>query len=158
VGATIPKMAAAAGIGGALVYFLDPDRGNARRTKLKDQALAIFRQGRREVSRKAKYQAGHVKGIAHKAAHPLGSAPADDRALADRIRSEVFGRLEGPERPTVDVVDGRVTLRGEAAPDMIAEIERKVGKVPGVKEVVNFLHTPGSEAPNKADARATSSS
>jgi osmotically-inducible protein OsmY len=100
-----------------------------------------------------------LQGVTHKATHPFPSAPADDHALADRVRSEALGRLEHAGNLNIDVVDRVVTLRGEVAdPDEVNEIYDRVRRVPGVANVVNLLHPPGTPAPNKADVLSNRSS
>lgn len=41
-------------------------------------------------------------------------------------------------------------------PDAIADFERRVREVPGVRGVNNLLHVAGTDAPNKHDAIAAS--
>jgi BON domain len=154
---SIPRTLTAAGLGAAATYYLDPDRGRARRTQLRDQAVALARKGRRAVERKLRYERGQLQGVAHRVTHPIPAPPADDRALADRVRSEVLGRLDGDDL-TIDVVDRVVTVRGQVADtERAAEIGRRIGKVAGVADVVNLLHPPGTPAPNKQAARSTGS-
>ncbi|WP_345611498.1 BON domain-containing protein [Pseudonocardia adelaidensis] len=74
----------------------------------------------------------------------------DDRTLVDRVRSEVFGRqpFHGLS-VNIDAVDGVVTLRGQLGDqDAIRDLGVAVGKVAGVREVENMLHTPDTVAPN----------
>ena len=60
---------------------------------------------------------------------------------------------------TVDVEDGVVFLRGQLrGPEDIRSVEDAVREVPGVSEVRSLLHTAGSPAPNKAEAREASRS
>lgn len=136
--------------GAALAYFLDPRNGRERRLRLKDQAGAKLRGARRDLEQKGRYVGGKLEGTAH----TLTSSPeppADDKALADRIKSEILGaeRFAG-HQVVVDVADGVVALRGEVQrPDLINGLENEVRKVPGVREVENLLHLPGTPAPNK---------
>jgi osmotically-inducible protein OsmY len=76
--------------------------------------------------------------------------PADDRALADRVRSEVLGEQRFQGLPVnVDAAGGVVALRGQLDDQqVIRDLELRVGKVPGVRRVENLLHTPGTTAPN----------
>jgi osmotically-inducible protein OsmY len=72
--------------------------------------------------------------------------------LVDKIRSEVLGRVDGPHL-TIDVNNRVVTLRGEVPDQLKAQqVEHEVRSTPGVIDVVNLLHQPGTPAPNKADA------
>jgi osmotically-inducible protein OsmY len=57
--------------------------------------------------------------------------------------------LRGPDFPkgkvNVNVENGRVVLRGELdRPEQIKALEAAVAAVPGVREVENLTHLPGS--------------
>ena len=143
-----------AAIGAAAMYYLDPQHGRGRRARARDQWAARVRRARRQADRERRYQAGIAEGQRHGAGPER--APADDRALADRIRSEL-----GSEFPhdtvSLTVVDGVAELRGElpsgAAIDRLA---MRVAEVADVAGVLDFVHLPGSPAPNKAAARLVS--
>ena len=99
---------------------------------------------------------GQAAGIVHEAT-ATATPPADDQALADRVRSEIFRRPDAAKgEVNVDVVDGVVSLRGEL--DDQAEIDRLVSgarAVPGVREVDNMLHVKETPAPqSKSSSRA----
>ena len=143
-----------AAAGAALVYFLDPRNGRGRRTRAKDQLRAKLRRTGQQVQQKASYVGGKVGGVAHTVTQPGDRAPADDKTLVDKIKSEVLGGadFEG-HQVVVDAADGVVALRGELQrPEQIEDLEAAVRKVPGVREVENFLHLPATPAPNKQDS------
>jgi BON domain len=143
-------------IGGLAQYFLDPERGRARRTRFADQARAAttrpVKQLRRTAARKQEYLRGRARGTLHEVT-TSPKPPADDVALADRIRGDVLGDARyRPYTINVDAVDGVVSLRGQVRrPDEIKELVAAVEKVPGVRGVENFLHLPNTAAPNVAD-------
>lgn len=147
----LKRSAVAAGVGAAAAYLLDPDRGHSRRARLKDQTQAFGRRQARALERQARFQRGRAEGVVGRARH-RGEAPADDRALADRVRTEVL-RDPGRSHLNVDAVDGIVSVRGEVPDRETAlDIERRIRAIPGTVGVDNLLHTPGQPAPNKADA------
>jgi len=151
-GANLVKMTIAAAVGAALAYVFDPVRGRRRRAELKDRGRSTLRHEVRAVERQASYGKGRAEGVIHKLRHPRPHVPEDDLTLADKIRSEVLGRVEGPHL-TIDVNNRVVTLRGEVPDEQAAQhVEREVRATPGVTDVVNLLHQPGTPAPNKADA------
>jgi len=142
------------GMGAGLMYFLDPKLGRSRRVKARDQVMAKLRRVERDRERQRRYQ----EGVAEGARHQGGPAhrPADDRALADRIRSEL-GASFPHERVSLDVVNGIAELRGQLDDRAaISALEAQVRAVPGVAGVVNLLHLPGEPAPNKAEAERAS--
>jgi osmotically-inducible protein OsmY len=137
------------GLGAAAQYFLDPERGNARRAQARDQVQAATRRAQRKAEGEAEYAQERAEGLAYEASHPQ-APPDDDRTLVDKVRSEVMGRQEfDAYTVNVDAVEGVVTLRGVLGDaGVIADLEQAVRKVVGVRDVQNFLHTPGTQPPN----------
>jgi osmotically-inducible protein OsmY len=141
---------AAAGMGAAAMYLVDPDRGRGRRAQLRDRFGAATRRLRRDVERQRRYEAGVAEGARHADLPPR--RPADDQALADRIRSEL-GSAFPSDRVVLNVVEGVAEVRGEV--DDQATIDRvvqAVSEVAGVAGVENLLHLTGTPPPAKADA------
>jgi osmotically-inducible protein OsmY len=143
-----PEMAAAAIAGAGAEFLLDPSDGKRRRKMLLDKARSTAMRAGRRGAQKASYAQGLATGAVHEATSGP-SVPADDQALADRVRTEIFRRPDAPKGSVnVGVVDGIVYLRGEV-PER-AEIERLVSgaqSVPGVRAVENLLHLPSTPAP-----------
>ena len=151
-GANLVKLIIAGAVGAALAYVFDPVRGRRRRAELKDRGRATVRREVRAVERQASYGKGRAEWVILKVRHPRPHVPEDDETLVDKIRSEVLGRVDGPHL-TIDVYDRVVTLRGEVPDERMAQqVEHDVRATPGVVDVVNLLHQPGTPAPNKADA------
>jgi osmotically-inducible protein OsmY len=150
---SLKRTAVAAGVGAAAAYLLDPDRGRSRRARLRDQGTAFGRRQARALERQASFQRGRAEGIVQRARHRGVQPPADDRALVDRVRTEVLRGDPGHPHLNVDAVDGVVAVRGQV-PDLEAamDVERRIRAIPGVVDVENLLHAPGEPAPNKADA------
>jgi len=137
-------------VGAAVAYLWDPQNGRGRRARLNDQLRARARDAREDVERKARYVQSTAEGKVEALRHG-GGTPADDRALADRIKSEVLGgsRFEN-HQVVVEAVDGVVTLRGQVADAQQAEeLVTAVRAVPGVNAVENLTHLPGDAPPNK---------
>ncbi|MEX2193783.1 MAG: BON domain-containing protein [Thermoleophilaceae bacterium] len=127
-------------------YFLDPDEGTRRRHTAQDRVMAFFRGQAREAERGARTAGAQAAGMAAraKAAATPDSPPADDHALADRVRTELFRPADSPKgQMNVDAVDGVVSLRGQVERvEEVTEIEAQVRSIPGVRDVENHLHTP----------------
>ena len=140
--------------GAAVAYLSDPDRGRSRRAALKDQATARLRQSRQELDRRATYVRSTAQGKVEHLRRSEGTAPADDRALVDKVKSEVLGgaQFQG-HQVLVEAADGVVTLRGEVADSSVIDaLDKAVANVAGVREVCNLVHLPGEPAPNKREA------
>ena len=143
-----------AGTVGALVqYFGDPALGRSRRARVKDQAIATVarpaKRLRRQAEQKQIFLRDRVRGKAHEmTAQP--TPPPTDRALTDKVRSEVLGDPRYAQYTVnVDTVAGVVALRGQLKrPEDIRDLVAAVQKVPGVRGVESFLHLPGTTARN----------
>ncbi len=141
--------------GAALSYFLDPERGRARRALASDQIEAAVRDGLDEIERRADYHSGQLEGAIAEATD-VGETPApDDRTLKDRVESEVLGREGVPKGAIVVHAErGVVQLRGEVDhQEIIDEVARATRDVDGVRAVENLLHLPGQPEPATAGAR-----
>jgi hypothetical protein len=153
------KLLTAAGLGAALAYFLDPDRGRTRRIKAKDRSVATFRRIGRRTQRLGRATTAETYGLWQKATHrtPADTEP-DDATLAHKVESEIFGDPKLPKgKVNVNAEDGVIVLRGELDhPGDINSVEARVRKIPGVVDVRNLLHLPGTPAQNKEAARKSS--
>jgi BON domain len=145
--------------GGALcMYLFDPDRGHARRARMRSRALGkgrrTWRRASRGVTRTAHYNAGRMRGAGHHLRSALPNTPhgtVDNVTLKDKVRSEVLGREPFSRADIrVDCYKGVAHLRGQlASATEIFELVSAVNAVEGVRRVESFLHTPGEVAPNK---------
>ncbi len=73
----------------------------------------------------------------------------DDATLVDRVESEIFRDPAVPKgRLNINAEQGRVVLRGQVdQPEQISALDAAVRQVPGVRDVENLLHLPGTPAP-----------
>lgn len=140
---------AGAGLGAAILYFLDKDSGARRRSIARDKAEKYTRQSAGTVQGAG----GQAQGIVARAKHVVAggdSAPDDDNTLKNKVESEIFRPADAPKGAVdVLVVDGVVELRGrvEDAAQRDA-LEAATRKVTGVRDVRNLLHLPGETPPN----------
>lgn len=131
-------------VGALLAYFLDPTHGNQRRNNVMQK---VGSSGGSPISKVT----GMVQGTMP---HQPDNPNPDDGTLKDRIESEIFSDTEtSRENININVVNGIVTVRGEL-PNQgeIDDLVKRIQSVPNVKGVQNFLHLPGTPAPNKAEA------
>ena len=139
-----------AALGASAAYFLDPDQGHSRRARTRDRVGARSRRAMRAAERRVRYERGRAKGRWHSLRSGSRLDPVDDRALVDRVRSEVIGRTGHRSEISVDAFGSVVSLRGQLPDEAtIIDLCEQVAAVPGVHRVENLLHTPGSIAPNK---------
>jgi osmotically-inducible protein OsmY len=146
-------LALPAAVGAGLMFFFDPASGKRRRHMAVDRTLGFFRRRARDTARLGRGVAAGTYGATQKAVH-LREEPKpqpDDATLAHKVETEIFRGADVPKgQINVNAEDGVVYLRGEVTqPEMIRDLEENARKVQGVREVENFLHAPGQEAPSK---------
>ncbi len=145
-GVSAKAVGAAGAVGLAAGYFLDPESGRRRRHETRDRALAMIRRSADRTRREAEYRTGQVEGKveAVKSQAAPEKPAANDQALAERVKSEIFQPADAPkESVNVNVEDGVVYLRGEVKrPDQIRKLIEDAGAVDGVAAVENLLQTP----------------
>jgi hypothetical protein len=144
--------------GAIAVYFLDPKRGRARRDQFVSWSGARLRRARRALDQLRERTASNVAPFPRRTVSlQSGPRPVEDRALRERIESEVFGNPELPkDQINMEVESAVVTIRGEVDNAfLIATIEKVVLAVPGVSGVENLLQvneTPGPKTQARENA------
>ncbi|HYD53864.1 MAG TPA: BON domain-containing protein, partial [Gemmatimonadaceae bacterium] len=135
---------AGAGIGAAIMYFLDPARGARRRHLLADQATSAARTGR-ETARDVAVDLGNrARGTAAELRGMARTAPVTDEQLVARVRSELGHRVERARGIEVVADGGTVTLRGAVPADELPQVVAAVRGVRGVDRVENQLDVAAS--------------
>lgn len=154
----LAKTAAIAAGAAAAQYFLDPELGRTRRTRTKDRIAGMVRRPVRKAAdqarKKAELMRDRTEGAIHETMRsPAQEWPENDPVLADKVRSEALGDDEWRSyQINVDAARGVVTLRGQVdRPHQIDELEERVRRVAGVRDVDNLLHLPDTEPANIAD-------
>ena len=139
-------------------YFLDPVRGHGRRVRVAERTGHIARQTRTNAARKARYMSKTMTARARHFIEPVPAAPAEGRALLDRVESELFEDRSIPHgRLSLEVEGTTVVVRGEIdSREQMTQIEDAIREIAGVTSVANLMHLPGTPAPNKAAALAAS--
>jgi hypothetical protein len=147
---------------GALVmYLFDHERGRRRRNVLRDRLTARFRRAGRMVGHLGRAAAADTYALAHRMRR-LGARSTDiavdDETLCRRVESQLFrDRHVRKGDLNINCEYGVVILRGELdSPADIADVEKRVRRIPGVRGVQNLLHPHGTPAPNKERSRAVS--
>lgn len=73
------------GVGAALMYMFDPDRGNTRRAMIRDKAVSLDRKTRRAVSGRVQDLSNRAKGMLHE-----GKAAFDKRTESGTTSPQAF--------------------------------------------------------------------
>ena len=132
-------LCAAAGLGAGLMYFLDPNRGKARRMYVRDKCSSLYRAGLKEIDHKVadlehrtKGALAEVKSVLHR------EEEVSDPKLEARIRTRLGRALEHPHSVRVTALDGNVILTGDVSIQEANRSETSAKRTPGVKSVENL--------------------
>lgn len=132
------------GIGAALMYFLDPDKGTRRRALVRDQFMSLGTSLRtrapESLGAKGRDLRNRAQGLAAKTKGLFTSDDAPDSVIVERVRAELGRATRHAGAINVDVNEGRVTLRGDALQNEADSIISTVEGVRGVREVDNQLN------------------
>ena len=151
------------GLGGALMYFLDPDRGTLRRRLVRDRLVHARSVASEGLGTTGRDLGNRVRGLAATTRSHLRSDDADDRIIEERVRNEIGRVVSHPSALTVTAEQGRVTLSGPVLAREFDDLLARVRKVRGVTDVGNRLevHETADGVPGLqggCGARAVSSS
>jgi uncharacterized membrane protein len=129
------QVGSAAGAGVAGMYLFDPDRGPARRARLRDRAARIRNDARGGADTLSRDVRNRVIGVGAGLRYRFSGGDVDDAVLNDRVRSKL-GMLTGHAKAIdVSTTDGRVRLGGEVLAEEHDAVVRGILRVPGVRSV-----------------------
>src|SRR3954451_2267998 len=126
-----------AGIGGASMFLLDPDRGPRRRALLRDQMVRSARKTRDAADATRRDLGNRLSGLTARAAARFSDETLDDTTLCARVRAALGHATHHPRAICVQATDGLVTLTGDALETDVPSVVAAVEKVHGVKAVQN---------------------
>ncbi len=144
---------AGAGIGGALMFFLDPRGGARRRALVRDRTGRALRTGREELHQEVEDARNRISGAVAEARGRMRRKPVDDDQLVARVRAELGHYVDRTGAIEVAADRGTVTLRGEVSTEELDDVLDAVRGVPGVKRVENQLDVRGTPSGSSSPAR-----
>lgn len=127
------------GLGAALMYVFDPDRGKGRRARIRDKVDSTAHKIGEAAEKMGRDISNRAQGAVAETKSLFRQEEITDDVLVQRVRSR-FGRLP-VEIGAFEVLahDGIVTLRGRIAEDEVPKVLRAARFVRGVKAVDNQL-------------------
>ncbi len=128
-----------AGIGGASMFLLDPDRGARRRALVRDKAVWAARKTRDAAGATGRDLNNRLAGLQARTRAQFSDEPADDVRLCERVRATLGRVTSHPRALCVQSQGGRVTLTGDALKAEVPSIVSAVGGVRGVESVENKI-------------------
>jgi uncharacterized membrane protein len=128
-----------AGLGAALMYVFDPERGRRRRALLADQWEHLGHSVQDFLSKTQRDMRNRATGLTHEARTMFRSGHADDRVLEARVRSKLGRHASHPHALDVEAHDGSVVISGPILANEVNDLLRAVRWVRGVKRVESRL-------------------
>jgi hypothetical protein len=127
------------GLGLGVMYILDPDRGRRRRALIRDKVTHSAHAGADAVSATGRDLAQRAAGVAARVRGSLTHEDVEDAVLVERVRAQLGRLVSHPRAIAVSADEGCVTLSGPVLQEEVKRLCRGVGRVRGVREVVNAL-------------------
>jgi len=135
----VTLLAGGIGLGAALMYMLDPDRGRRRRALLRDQLVRVAHGTPDAVGAAARDLSNRARGLAAGAGSMLSSEEVSNEVLVARVRSKMGRVVSHPHAIEVTADQGRVTLGGPVLAREVAHLLSCVSRVRGVAGVESRL-------------------
>jgi len=129
----------AAGIGAALMYFLDPHLGRRRRAAARDGILGASHRASNWLDKAVRDAKHRMDGTAAEFEALFDSSTPSAEKLAERVRAKLGHVASHPHLIEVRAQNGRVTLAGHAPMHEIRGIVAAINGVRGVQSVGNEL-------------------
>jgi uncharacterized membrane protein len=143
-----------AGVGAGLMYFLDPDRGRARRTGARSRFSGRVNDVSDFAGRTSRRASNQLKGLRARVMSRFGAATASDEVIEARIRGKLGHAVSNPSAVLVTARNGHVILEGELHRDEAPRALLAASSVRGVREVENMLDMVGGGSPPAPGSRS----
>jgi hypothetical protein len=133
------KLIGGLALGAALMYLLDPDRGNRRRKLLIDQLNSLLSQSDEAIGKTGRDLGNWTRGLMAETGARLSGEQPDDVVLVVRVQSAMGRVVSHPHAIEVMAENGRVTLRGPILAHEVDDLLATVSAVRGVRSIDNQL-------------------
>jgi hypothetical protein len=146
------------GCGASFMYFYDPDRGNARRARLIDQAASLADDFQQACDVTIRDLSNRTQGLVAELFPDSDSADVTDETLVARVRSKMGRLVSHPGSIEVESRNHRVTLTGPVLASEVQRLVRGVSKVSGVAGVENRMEVhqqPGTVSGLQGEGRCS---
>jgi osmotically-inducible protein OsmY len=151
-GKTMNKKAAlvGVGVGAALMYFLDPDRGKRRRALVRDKVESAGNKASNYAEKMGRDIRNRAYGMVAETKALFRNEEVTDSVLEDRVRAKLGRSPVRIGAIGVAAREGVVTLTGPILADELPKVLAAARLVRGVKEVNNQLsvHHEGGNQPS----------
>jgi uncharacterized membrane protein len=138
-GDTFMTLLSGLSLGAAAMYIFDPDRGRRRRALARDKAITAFHELQEAADTTARDLFNRSRGVLFETWASIRPGEADDAVLEERVRAKLGRVVSHPASIEVTSSGGVVTLRGPILESEAEQLCDAVGRVRGVREVVDRL-------------------
>ena len=128
-----------ASLGAAIMYILDPDRGNRRRALARDKLVAAGNKTSMYAGKLSRDLGNRAQGLVAETRARFRTEQVPDDTLVARVKAELGRHAVHHRALAVTANGGRVTLRGPALAGEVDELISAVASVRGVSGVENRL-------------------
>jgi osmotically-inducible protein OsmY len=153
---TVGMLIGGLGLGAALMYVLDPERGKTRRAFVRDKAVRAANRASDKLGSHSRDLRNRARGLAAQVKKMTQPETVDDAVLEERVRAELGRSVSNPGPIDVTALAGIVTLSG---PVEMSELDDLLCAVRGVSGVVNVenrleMDASGDDIPGREGARS----
>ena len=127
------------GLGAALMYVLDPERGKRRRAVVKDKAVRVTNRTGNALGAKSRDWKNRAAGVAAEVKGLTRKEEVSDPVIEERVRAEIGRVVSTPGAIDVTSNLAVVTLSGAVLASEVDDLISAVRGVRGVEDVVNRL-------------------
>ncbi len=127
-------------LGAGAMYFLDPEQGDQRQRKMRNQAIRLQADAAEAVNMGVRDLRYRTRGILAEGMAMVSEDTASDQMVAERIRSRLGYLSRHPGAVYVDVQNRRAVLHGDVLAAELDSLLSGVSHIRGVHAVENQLH------------------
>jgi uncharacterized membrane protein len=127
------------GLGASLMYLLDPQQGERRRSLARDQVVHLLHKSGDAIGPTARDLRNRTRGLFAETASLLMNREVPDNVLVARVRSRLGRHVSHPGSIEVSANQGRVTLSGPILSHELERLLAAVAETPGVAGIENRL-------------------
>ncbi|CAL94364.1 BON domain-containing protein [Azoarcus olearius] len=125
-------------LGATAMYYLDPDRGRARRAEIGQRGSRLRREARHRIDTGRRRTRDGMRGLYAETA-ALGRGTPPDEHLATRLRARLGRSCTHPGAIHLEVHGGAVVLRGHVLAHEANGVIEDIALMPGVSTVEDKL-------------------
>jgi hypothetical protein len=127
------------GLGAGLMYYLDPNRGRARRARARDRFIHLLNEVEHEIEVSSRDLTNRTQGLIARSRSLVAHDGAPEGVIAARVRSKLGRVVSHPHVVDVAVRGHHVILSGPILADEVPRLISVVRSVHGVNSVEDRL-------------------